>query len=799
MRTAQARNPFNIMLALSVLLTGCGSSGSPDDSPAPGVGSPAPSDTTPPSVPVSLQGSIDASGYVVLAWSPSTDQGGAGLVGYYVYRDGVQIANVATESHVDSTVVSGATYAYAVRARDAANNVSPVSSTVSVSMPAAPSGAILNPGPHPRLWVTPERIGNLRAHVSANTVQWQAVKRRADDQLSRGTAFTPDVDEWNLGDLGIACLVTTDARYAQRAEAVLSQYAVVTNTLQRDSGFDYRHLPLSIMAFDWCYAGLSDALRKQVATWLMDRADWVWPDTNSARRGAWGVASAPNNYFWGFMMTGPAALAAHGDDTGVGTVSGANRPQYHAHLTRTKWSSLVVPFFRGWARGGVVAEGTNYEPTRTAALFADAFRTSVSDSAYVSDPFFRAIYQWQLQQVAPNGQHFVYLGEQARDSEGSIIYYERTHHLMLTAFPDVATPTETAISYRMASQWPINRNSTLGLTALDMIYWDTSVIPAADTAALPKWFIDPTTGVVVYRTSHTDPSATLIFFESGPILESHQLFNANGLMVWKGGYWVLGHGQMWDREYDLSQSSTLFTSAGRQTWQEATGGGGRLLAADATESYLYVAGQARDAYGAEANRPLSDFVRKVVYIVDLDALVVVDRVGKSASSSTLTWRWWARPAAGSPNAVGATFLFSNRDGSATLFGENVVGGTATAGATGTGAYFVETTSASSTTTELAVTAMRLGTTPNATVDESNDRVSVRLSNWLVSVATTDVRAESLAVSSDASRFLVADLVPNADYLASDGPSSAQITASAAGVVVFDLSGSGARQVTITRR
>jgi hypothetical protein len=750
-------------------------------------------------VPANLQAATNAGGEVSLTWSASTDQGGSGLAGYRIFRGSAEIGTTSSASYIDASVVGGATYSYVVRAYDGASNVSGASNMASVTTPGPPPSGTLSLGPHPRIWITPDRMTNLRAHVSANTVQWRAVKARADAQLARGTAFTRDVDEWTLGDLGLACLLTGDARYAQRAESLLQQWAVDTNTLQRDSGFDYRHLGLTVMGLDWCYAGLSAGVRQQVATWLMDRADWVWPDTNSARNGAWGVASAPNNYFWGFMMTGPAALAAYGDDTRVGPVSGASRPEYHVNLVRTKWSRLAVPFMTGWARGGVFAEGTNYEATRPMALFADAFYTSLGDASYRSDPFFQALYRWQLQQVAPDGQHFVYLGEQARDSEGGIIYYERSHHLLLTSIPNVASAAERAISYRMASQWPINQNSTLGLTALDMIFWDTTAVPAADASGIPTTFIDPTSGVVVYRTSHTDPNATLVFFESGPILESHQLFNANGLMIWKGGYWVLGHGQMWDRVYDLSLSSTLFTSAGNQTWQEATGGGGRLIAADATPEYLYVAGQARDAYGRATTRPLTDFLRKVVYIAELDGVVVVDRVGKSSASDTLTWRWWAKPQSGAPSAAGATFSFSNRDGSATLYGQNLLGGSATARATGTGAYVVETATSSGNTAELAVTAMRLGSTPNAALSESANRVQVQLTNWLVSFGKGESADAGVVLTSNASRFLVTDLVPNADYVASDAAGSAQSHTSDAGVALFNLSGSGTRDVTIARR
>lgn len=761
-------------------------------------------DTTPPTTPANLTATA-STGQVALSWSASTDTGGSLLAGYVVFRNAAEIATVTSgTTYTNTGLTAGAAYTFTVRAIDGAGNTSTPSNSAAATVPGGTTPGSLNLGAHPRVWVNSSRMANLQAHVTANTVQWRAVKARADAQVARGTAFTGDSDEYALGDLGMACLMLPgNAAYATRAASVLSQYAVDTNTLQRDSAYDYRYLGLAVMAYDWCYNQLPVNVRQQVATWMMDRADWVWPETNADRRGKWGVDSAPNNYFWGFMTTGAAALAAYGDDTKTGAVSGTNRAEYHVDLARRKWSTYVVPFITGWARGGVFAEGTNYESTRTMAMFADAFWTSLNDTTYVADPFFQKLYVWQLHQNAPNGTNYVYLGEQARDSEGGIIYYERSHHLMLSAFPNVATATEKAISYKMVQKWPINQNSLLGLTAVDMIYWDQTVTPATTYAPLQKWFIDPTTGVVVYRTSQTDENATLVFFESGPLLESHQLFNANGLMVWKGGFWVLGHGQMSDREYDLSQSSTVYTSDGKQTWQEATGGGGKLLSWDANDAYLYTAGQAKEAYTNPNNRPvkpITDFVRKVAYLVDIDALVVADRVSKQNPASTLSWKWWGRPPAGTElQASGNTFSMTNMGGDHTIYGQNVIGGTPTANNTGTpvrAGYFVQTTSAGGAATEFAVTAMRIGSAVGASGADDGTRLNTRIGAWMVSFSKNEVASASVTLNTDASKFLVSDLTPNASYAVSGGPT---VTATAAGVIKFDLAGSGSRQVTITRQ
>jgi hypothetical protein len=83
---------------------------------------PAPPDLTPPTVPGGVAALASGPSRVVLSWSASTDEGGAGLAGYEVRRDGALLATVAAPftSFEDLTVRASTTYAYAVRALDAA-------------------------------------------------------------------------------------------------------------------------------------------------------------------------------------------------------------------------------------------------------------------------------------------------------------------------------------------------------------------------------------------------------------------------------------------------------------------------------------------------------------------------------------------------------------------------------------------------------------------------------------------------------------------------------------------------------
>jgi len=100
-------------------------------------------DITPPSVPTGLSATAVSDSRVDLSWNQSTDPTpGRGLGGYKVYRDGVEIADVATESYIDNGVSGSTSYNYTVAAYDwhgtpAQRNLSSQCSQVGVTTPSS--------------------------------------------------------------------------------------------------------------------------------------------------------------------------------------------------------------------------------------------------------------------------------------------------------------------------------------------------------------------------------------------------------------------------------------------------------------------------------------------------------------------------------------------------------------------------------------------------------------------------------------------------------------------------------------
>ena len=115
----------------TVLLAGCGGVGGAETSTSNAAGTTPSVDTTPPSTPTGLTGTAAGSTAANLSWSASTDN--VGVTAYILLRNGVQVATPATTSFADTGLSAATTYSYTVAARDAAGNISPNSTSVSVT------------------------------------------------------------------------------------------------------------------------------------------------------------------------------------------------------------------------------------------------------------------------------------------------------------------------------------------------------------------------------------------------------------------------------------------------------------------------------------------------------------------------------------------------------------------------------------------------------------------------------------------------------------------------------------------
>lgn len=512
-----------------------------------------------------------------------------------------------------------------------------------VSPPPPPPPPVVTPpvvgtlGPHPRVWMTPERIARMQRDAAANTTRWQNVRRVAD----AGSSVIA------VPAMCLAYLATGDASYAQRAGVLLSAYAVESNDLKYDSGYGYRFwLPVVTMGLDWCYNGLTPAQRTQVAVWLMNRADWVWPETNPSRAGAWGTNSWNNNYWHGFEMTGPAALASEGLDP---------RAPGHITLAANKYTTQAVPNLA--TANGAWDEGTNYESTWRVGALVDAYATS---GITLNSDFLAQSVVWRMQSTMPGSRYKAPFGDQPRASDASLYTYDRMH--MLYALPFAGSATAAAYGWLDAiGQVPYTEFNETAILADEFLRYDPAQPKATPVLAKGYTAVEP--GFAIYRQSWTDPNTTVLTFESGPSTD-HGSRDANGLCIWKGSFWV-------SCSANLTSASGI--EGGTQNYNNVTvngegqrlfpGNGGTLATPIYSDSLVVWQGQAKDGYGLKDQwkdfRFVDDFRRTVVYLPQQDAIVVVDRITAKSDTAEKVWYWHSRNPA---SITGNAFTLANPAG-----------------------------------------------------------------------------------------------------------------------------------------
>jgi chitodextrinase len=194
-----------------------------------GVTTPAVPDTTAPSTPTGLSANAVSASRVNLSWAASTDN--VAVTGYRVFRNGtllVTLGNVTT--YANTGLSASTTYTYAVRALDAAGNVSGQSATASATTqsaadttaPSTPTGLTANAVSASRIdlgWTaSTDNVAVTGYRVYRNSVfqtTLAAVTTFQDTGLTASTTYSYNVDAidaaGNASGISTAAGATTQA------------------------------------------------------------------------------------------------------------------------------------------------------------------------------------------------------------------------------------------------------------------------------------------------------------------------------------------------------------------------------------------------------------------------------------------------------------------------------------------------------------------------------------------------------------------------------------------------------------
>ena len=194
------------------------------------VTTPAPTpDTTSPTAPSSLTANSITNSSANLTWTASTDN--VGVTGYQIWRDGQNIATSTMRNYNDSTLTSGTTYSYTIKAFDAAGNISAASNLLSVTTSTpdttAPTVAFSAPAANQTLSGTFAVSANASDDVGVAGVQFKL----DSTNLSTEDTSSPYSTSWNTATAsnGLHTLTAT-ARDAAGNTSSMSLTVTVNNT-----------------------------------------------------------------------------------------------------------------------------------------------------------------------------------------------------------------------------------------------------------------------------------------------------------------------------------------------------------------------------------------------------------------------------------------------------------------------------------------------------------------------------------------------------------------------------------------
>jgi hypothetical protein len=264
----------------------------------------------------------------------------------------------------------------------------------------------------------------------------------------------------------------------------------------------------------------------------------------------------------------------------------------------------------------------------------------------------------------PGGKYFAPLGDQARVSNAPMYIYNREAMLVVRAAANAGSVLDAQAQYWLAliGQAPYALDD--GNLGNELLYYDPSAPSAADLSGLPKGYLSPGAGDFIYRQSWTDPNATVMVFESGPLSESHMSLDANGLMIWKGSFWISASANIYSHSgiVQATQNYNNLTVGG--IGQTHFNGGQIVAIPQVSDQLVVVRGQAEAAYIIEpVHHPtvgsLSDYLRTVAYLPQQDVFVIVDRATAADAPNTKVWRWHSLNPA---TILGNTFTLANPAG-----------------------------------------------------------------------------------------------------------------------------------------
>lgn len=550
-----------------------------------------------------------------------------------------------------------------------------------VGIETGASAYVLSVPPHPRMYVTPESLAQMRVGVSRGDRLTKAF-------LSWVDAGQKGADAGKFHDMGphegcentaLAWLITQDRRFLSNSIA----YAGKVLAKPMRSHFADVHAATFLGAawvqamalhYDWCYDQLPENQRRAVADWLKEAATWGWERS--------GAPIAHNDGGARQCLLASAALALLRDDP--------DAEQMYIR-SRENFNQRMLPWLNDGGRGGRSGDGGEYEGLHGFYIVRYAWmsQTATGEDIFLESPFFfnrlnHVLFGWyprrlvertgaysMRQYYSPSGDHtrLGYVGDtQPYQSAAALC----------ARFRD--TPEAQGVRW-LAGDWP---TSWMQYTLRWAVLGGFENLPAREPKELA--YLDPGCNTVFMRSDWSD-DATWVLFENAPFVSAHGSLDSGTFEIFKGDILAARTGNLDHANVGASHTmnylhrsiaaNCLLIRDPVEKWKGFLGGaeggndgGGQrtnypLGSSPDADTYVtyrdlfqrgqvtrflntngitYAAVDLTPAYnnpafhGGKLNRAkVSNVFRQLLYLRGVDAVLVFDRVGSTSPEYKKTW------------------------------------------------------------------------------------------------------------------------------------------------------------------
>jgi heparin/heparan-sulfate lyase len=361
---------------------------------------------------------------------------------------------------------------------------------------------------HPRLYITPEFLGELKKKAEDKDPTWHRLLR----YLEGGRFYDP---MRLIKSYGIAYLVTGDESYAR--EGIDKAMGYVKGG--RIKGLNKAGAIEGVaIAYDWFYDLLDESQKKQIIKWLNDSCDQF----KSRYVTAW------HNYAPSLLISiGSTGYATYGDNPRAAEwIDNAYKKRFKTILNGLQISGAGG----GWPESTAYGTNSVYRLLR----FCEIVKTATGLDLYESTPFFRDRMYYSIHMHYPGlftkykqpYHEFIRLGDGIRGLKGYQAYERGAQQLLARRFTgdQAAAQLQYLLNERTVNYAPFS-----WMAVEDFMYADTV---SMGTEPRDLHHFSEGSGTVFMRSDWKD-SATWASFQCGDHFEYHQHLDQNSFTIYK--------------------------------------------------------------------------------------------------------------------------------------------------------------------------------------------------------------------------------------------------------------------------